>query len=71
MSTVTYRVGVGETCRSIAKKFYGDEGQWERVYDANKWRLENDVQTSSDKLFPGTELTIRSPRFSGDAQPVA
>jgi len=59
--TITYRVAANETCRSIAKKFYGDEAQWERVYEPNRRRLEAEVQTGTDVLPPGTEVTIENP----------
>jgi nucleoid-associated protein YgaU len=29
------RVGPGETLRAIAKRAYGDEAAWERIYQAN------------------------------------
>jgi len=68
--TLTYKVGVSETCRSVAKKFYGDESQWEKVYKPNEWRLKEEVQSGTDKLLPGTELTIKGAKFGLDGQPL-
>jgi nucleoid-associated protein YgaU len=69
--TLTHRVGVNETCRSLAKKYYGDEAQWEKIYKPNEWRLKDEVQSGSDTLLPGTELTIKDPKFDAEGQPVA
>jgi nucleoid-associated protein YgaU len=68
--TITYRTAMNETCRSIAKKFYGDESEWERIYKPNEWRLKDEVQSGSDKLLPGTELTIKDPKFDERGQPI-
>jgi len=67
--TITYRSGPADTCRSLAKKFYGDEGQWEKIYKPNEWRLKEEVQSGSDKLLPGTELTIKDPKFTESGAP--
>jgi hypothetical protein len=69
--TITYRTSANETCRSVAKKFYGDESMWERVYKPNEWRLKDEVQSSTDKLLPGTELSIKDPKFDENGEPVA
>ncbi len=68
--TLTYRVGVNETCRALAKKFYGDEAQWERVYADNERVIKDDVQTSTDPLLPGTEVTIKGAKYDLDGQPI-
>jgi hypothetical protein len=68
--TLTYKVGVSDTCRSVAKKFYGDESQWEKVYKPNEWRLKEEVQSGTDKLLPGTELTIKGAKYGLDGQPL-
>ena len=68
--TITYRTGPQDTCRSLAKRFYGDESQWERIYKPNEWRLKEEVQGGNDKLLPGTELTIKDPKFNEQGQPV-
>lgn len=68
--TITYRTGPDDTCRSLAKKFYGDESQWEKIYKPNEWRLKEEVQSGSDKLLPGTELTIKDPKYDASGQPI-
>ena len=40
--SITYRVQPGDTLRSIAASFYGDEALWERIYRANRGRLDPD-----------------------------
>ena len=50
--TLTYKVGVSDTCRSVAKKFYGDESQWEKVYKPLNMRP------------PAQYLSGRAPCFS-------
>jgi hypothetical protein len=52
-------VGLKGTCRSIAERFYGDEGLRERVYRGNERVLKARVRTGTDRLPPGTEGTIR------------
>ena len=69
-ATITYRTGPADTCRSLAKKFYGDEGAWERIYKPNEWRRKEEVQSGTDKLLPGTELTIKDPKFDATGAPV-
>lgn len=69
--TFTYKVGVNDTCRSVAKRFFGDESQWEKVYKPNEWRLKEEVQSGTDRLLPGTELTIKGAKFGLDGQPLA
>jgi len=64
--TITYRVGTGETLKSIAQKFYGDSAQWEKVYKPNSWKLEDAEGT----IFPGTELQIPDPVYDAEGRPV-
>ena len=64
-----YNSGPGDTCRSLAKRFYGDESQWERVYNPNKHLLKDEVQSGSDQLLIGTGLTIKDPKFDLTGQP--
>jgi nucleoid-associated protein YgaU len=54
----------------LAQKFYGDESQWEKIYKPNEWRLKEEVQSGTDKLLPGTELTIKDPKFDAAGQRV-
>ncbi len=49
----SYTVKKGDTLSIISRKFYGDSGQWKKIYDANKSRIKN-----PNILIPGTELTI-------------
>jgi nucleoid-associated protein YgaU len=43
----------GETLRILARKFYGDENAWKRIYDANRSTLNN-----PDNLNLGMSLVI-------------
>ncbi len=47
------RVGPGETLRSIAKREYGDEAMWERIYEANRA-----VVKDAEAPNLGTELRL-------------
>ena len=49
----TVRVGPRETLKTIAKREYGDENEWERIYQVNKWRIDD-----PDVLHPGQDLLI-------------
>lgn len=49
----TYIVEVGDTLRSIAERFYGSTDPWQKIYEANKDRLNN-----PDPLSPGQILVI-------------
>ena len=68
---LTYRVGINETCRSLAKRFYGDESQWERTYSANERLIRDEVQTSTAVLLPGTEIVVPEPTFGLDGRSYA
>lgn len=48
-----HEVRQGETLSGIAKRYYGRESDWERVYGANRAAL-----SSPDKLKPGIRLVI-------------
>ncbi len=41
-----------QTLRSIAKEYYGDEGAWLKIYEANKWRIDG------DEVVPGQDLKL-------------
>jgi hypothetical protein len=69
-ATITYTSGPGDTCRSLAKRFFGDESQWERIYNPNQHLLKDEVQSGSDALLVGTTLTIKDPKFDATGQPV-
>ncbi|HUE75720.1 MAG TPA: hypothetical protein VMP10_02740, partial [Chloroflexota bacterium] len=48
----TVTVGLGETLRTIARREYGDEAEWERIYQENKSCIDNpDVLTLGVDLF--------------------
>ena len=53
-STETYTVQEGDTLSVIAKKFYGDEAEYQKIYDANKDLIGPDP----DMIKVGQELTI-------------
>ena len=65
-----YRVGVNETCRSLAQRFYGNEVRWEQIYAANERTLRSEVQIGTDPLPPGVEVVIPSPQFGLDGNPL-
>jgi nucleoid-associated protein YgaU len=47
------KVGPGETLRKIALREYGDEAQWDRIYQANKWKIDD-----PEMIYPGMELRL-------------
>lgn len=47
------KVGPGDTLRKIAEREYGDPKQWERIYEANKWKIDD-----PEVLYPGMDLKI-------------
>ncbi|HXW97326.1 MAG TPA: LysM peptidoglycan-binding domain-containing protein [Gemmatimonadales bacterium] len=49
----TYTVAKGDSLSKIAKQFYGDAKQWNRIYEANKDTIKN-----PDLIFPGQVLKI-------------
>ena len=69
-TTIQYTSGPGDTCRTLAKKFYGDENQWEKIYKVNERLIKDEVQSSTDALVIGTGLTIKDPKFDASGQPV-
>jgi LysM repeat protein len=48
-----YSVKSGDTLSKIAKQFYGDAGQYMKIFEANKDKLKD-----PDKIQVGQELTI-------------
>jgi len=50
----TYKVKAGDTLSLIAKKIYGDESQYKKIYQANKDLIGPDP----DKIKVGQELNI-------------
>jgi nucleoid-associated protein YgaU len=47
-------VAEGDTLATIAEKFYGDSGQWRRIYDANR----SAIGENPDAVRIGTTLRI-------------
>lgn len=54
-ATRTYKVEPGDTLSKIAKQFYGNANDYNRIFEANRDKLE-----SPDKVRPGQELVIPS-----------
>ena len=48
----TIKVGPRETLRSIAKREYGDEQMYLKLYEVNKWRIDG------DEVVPGQDLFV-------------
>lgn len=48
----TIKVGPRETLKSIAKREYGNEELWTKIFEANKWRIDG------DEVVPGQDLFI-------------
>jgi nucleoid-associated protein YgaU len=59
-AAATYTVRSGDSLSAIAKREYGDAGQWRRIYEANRDQIDN-----PDLIHPGQELKI--PRTEGGA----
>jgi nucleoid-associated protein YgaU len=51
----TYTVKSGDTLSKIAKQFYGDAGQYMKIFEANKDKLKD-----PDQIQVGQELKIPS-----------
>lgn len=49
----TYRVQPGDTLSKIAKEFYGNANEYNRIFEANRDKLQ-----SPDKINAGQELVI-------------
>ncbi len=52
-SSKTYTVEAGDSLSAIAKKFYGDANQYQRIFEANQPMLKD-----PDKIYPGQVLRI-------------
>jgi nucleoid-associated protein YgaU len=48
-----YEVQAGDSLRRIAKRIYGDEMKWKRIWEANKAQIPN-----PDRIQPGMQLSI-------------
>lgn len=51
--TRTYTVKPGDTLSKISKEFYGDPNRYQKIFEANRDKLEN-----PDKIRAGQELSI-------------
>ena len=51
----SYTVKPGDTLSKISKEFYGDPNRYQKIFEANRDKLEN-----PDKIRVGQELTIPS-----------
>ena len=51
----TYTVKSGDTLSKIAQQYYGDSGQYMRIFEANRDKLKD-----PDKIQVGQQLTIPS-----------
>jgi nucleoid-associated protein YgaU len=49
----TYTVKSGDSLSKIAKQYYGDASQWQRIYDVNRETVSN-----PDLIHPGQKLYI-------------
>lgn len=49
----TYTVKSGDSLSKIAKHFYGDGSKWNRIFEANRGKIDN-----PDLIHPGQEFTI-------------
>jgi nucleoid-associated protein YgaU len=49
----TYTVVKGDSLSKIAKRFYGNAGQWKKIYEANKDMIKN-----PDLIYPGQTFKI-------------
>lgn len=49
----SYTVKSGDSLSAIAKREYGDAGQWKRIFEANRDTIDN-----PDLIHPGQELKL-------------
>jgi nucleoid-associated protein YgaU len=49
----SYTVVKGDSLSKIAKRFYGDAQQWQKIYEANKDQIKN-----PDLIYPGQTFRI-------------
>jgi nucleoid-associated protein YgaU len=48
-----YTIQSGDSLSKIAQKFYGNAGDWQKIYNANKDKIKN-----PDMIFPGQKIVI-------------
>lgn len=49
----SYTVVKGDSLSKIAKRFYGDAQQWQKIYEANRDQIKN-----PDLIYPGQTFRI-------------
>ena len=54
----TIKVMPRETLRTIAEREYGDQHQWEIIFERNKWRFDDE---DPQAVYPGMDLDIPEP----------
>ena len=52
-ATKIYEVVAGDSLSKIAKREYGNAGEWKRIFEANR-----DTLKDPDKIYPGQKLNI-------------
>jgi len=73
---IQYTVVAGDTLRGIAHRFYGDENQWRRIFNANRDQLSDPHPIPTEQVLriplfnytvvPGDTLRGIAQRFYGD-----
>lgn len=48
-----YTIKSGDSLSKIARQFYGDAGQWQKIYQANKDKIKD-----PDMIYPGQKIII-------------
>lgn len=54
----TVKVMPRETLRTIAEREYGDQQQWQIIFERNKWRFDGE---DPQAVYPGMDLDIPEP----------
>ena len=52
-ATREYTIERGDTLSRIAVQFYGNAGDWKKIYEANRSTIKN-----PDLIYPGTKIII-------------
>jgi len=58
-----YQVKAGETLKTIAQNYYGDENRWKSIYNANRERMRSpeDLHAGMEILLPPKDLPADYP----------
>lgn len=51
--TREYTIKSGDSLSKIAKQYYGDAGDWKKIFEANKDKIKD-----PDMIFPGQKIII-------------